>query len=254
MTDVDGENGKKTPEVNGDVPKKSTYFDHEKEPSKLTPEEKNRNRKRLLIIIGIVTLLAVVSYVLTSYPGLFENLFKPRNKNTSPTSMYSDRLYSYVFYPSDYDLDVYADDEYMQLDRYIHYKNGNVTVGLDDEELESANNAVRFFAEYFETVIAGDAETYNTYFTDAYYKDYDPYVRFAPQMLYNIEIEQLSETNNADGTTEWTFNVSYMIHRNDGTFRNDIPSDAAKKLFFSLVEDRSGTVKIDYITYYKRGN
>ena len=42
-----------------------------------------------------------------------------------------------------------------------------------------------------------------------------------------------------------------MIHRNDGTFRNDIDSDASKTLYFELIEE-NGVVKIDRITYYVR--
>ena len=71
-------------------------------------------------------------------------------------------------------------------------------------------------------------------------------------MLYNIQVEQLSEVMNNDGTSEWTFNVTYMIHRNDGTFRNDLDSDSSKKLFFELIGYPDGTVKIDNISYYKR--
>lgn len=213
-----------------------------------TPEQKRKNRIRMLIGIGIVTVLALLSYVLTSHPELFEK--KP--EKSSPTSMYSDKLYSYVFYPTDYNLDVTADEWYMQLDRYLHYKKGAVSVVVLPEEAADYNAAVKFFLTYFDTVVAGDAETYNTFFTEDYYESCDPYDRFAPQMLYDIEVEELSETNNEDGTTDWTFNVVYKIHRNDGTFRNDLDSDSAKKLYFELHGDRDGNVKIDYITYYKR--
>ena len=220
-----------------------------KEEKPLNAEQKKKNRIRMLIGIGIVTLLAAVSYVLTSYPELFER--KP--DNTSPTSMYSDKLYSYIFYPTDYNLDVTKDEWYMQLDRYLHYKKGAVSEVVLPEEIAGYSDAVRFFQTYFDTVIAGDAETYNTFFTEEYYKNVDPYDRFAPQMLYDIEVEELSETNNDDGTTDWTFNVVYKIHRNDGTFRNDLDSDSSKKLFFELHGDRDGTVRINEITYYKRG-
>ena len=70
-------------------------------------------------------------------------------------------------------------------------------------------------------------------------------------MLYDLLIEQLSEQSNDDGSTVWGFNVSYKIHRNDGTFRNALPSDASKKLYFELIGTRDGEVKIDRVTYYK---
>ena len=120
-----------------------------------------------------------------------------------------------------------------------------------EDEMNDYNEAVRFFVEYFETVIAGDVDTYNSYFSDEYYKIYEPYSLFAPQMIYDIEVEQLSEKINSDGTTDWTFNVKYKIYKNDGTFRNDIPSDASKTLYYELSADKNGNVLIDYITYYK---
>ncbi|MBQ2724815.1 MAG: hypothetical protein IJP32_05685 [Clostridia bacterium] len=208
--------------------------------------DKKKKKKRMLIGILIVTVLAAISYVLLENPQIFET-----KKDKSPTSMYSDKLYSYVFYPSDYSLDVTKDETYMGYDRLLHYKSGNVTIDVSEEDAADYNDAVAFFVEYFRTVIAGDADTYNTYFTDAYYESADPYGRFAPQMLYDMLIEQLSENTTDDGVTRWGFNVSYKIHRNDGSFRNDLPSDASKKLYFELVGDKSGFVQIDRITYYK---
>lgn len=211
-------------------------------------DAKKQKKRKMLIGIIVVTLLGVLSWILLENPQIFEI----RTKNDKPTSMYSDKLYSYNFYPTDYDLDPTQDDRYMQYDRYVYYKNGAVSQAILEGEEDDYGPAVKFFTEYFKTVIAGDAETYNTYFTDRYYKDNKPYDRFAPQMLYNIEVEQLKEQTNDDGTMNWAFNVTYMIHRNDGTFRNDLDSDSSKKLYFELIGYADGTVKIDYITYYKR--
>lgn len=207
---------------------------------------RKKRKKRMIVAIIIVSVLAVISYILLENPKIFE-----REVDSKVTSMYSDKLYSYNFYPTDYDLDVTANEWYMQLDRAVHYKNGPLTVMIYDDELDSYNKAVQFFVQYFKTIVAGDADTYNTYFTDAYFEKNDPYERFAPQMLYDIEVEQLSETSNEDGTMNWSFNVKYKIYQNDGTFRNDLPSDAAKKLRFELIGDTQGNVKIDNISYYR---
>ena len=108
-----------------------------------------------------------------------------------------------------------------------------------------------FFAEYFRTVIAGDTDRYNGFFTDRYIREFGEHVRFAPQMLYDIHIYQLSEAISSDGSGSWTFKVEYKIRRNDGTFRNDIPSGGSKKLRFTLIGDRDGNVLIDAIDYYR---
>lgn len=209
-------------------------------------DPKKAKKIKMLTAIIIIAILAAISYFLLENPEIFE-----RTEKQSPTSMYSDNLYSYAFYKADFDRDVTADEWYMQLDRSVHYKNGSVTVLVTPEEADDYNEAVNFFITYFDTVIAGDTETYNSFFTDEYYKKYEPHERFSPQMIYNIEVEELTSVSNDDGTSVWTYNVKYMIHKNDGTFRNDLDSDSTKTLYFELVGDIRGNVKINNITYYK---
>lgn len=209
---------------------------------------RKRNKRRIVIGFVVLCVLGLVSAVCLQNPQWFEL----EKEITVNTSMYSDRIVSYTFYPTDYDLDVTADEVYMGLDRYVYYKNGNETIAITDGDYAAYNPAVAFFGTYFETVIAGDAEKYNTLFSDLYYETNEPYVRFAPQMLYDIRIEMLSNDPQNDGSVLYAFNVEYKIHRNDGTFRNDIDSDASKKLYFELFEDKEGVVKIDRITYYVR--
>lgn len=206
-------------------------------------ENKKGKKQKMIIAIVIITVMAVISYILLENPQIFEKVEK-----NEAVSMYSDKLYSFNFYPADYERDVTQDEWYMQLDHYVHYKMGNVSIMVLPEEADEYNEAVRFFLTYFDTVIAGDAETYNSFFTDEYYESNKPYERFTPQMIYNIEVEQLSETTNEDGTTNWKFNVKYMIHKNDGTFRNDLDSDSSKKLCFELIADIRGNVKINNIS------
>ena len=207
-----------------------------------------KNKKRIIIGFVVMCILGLVSAVCLQNPQWFEL----KTETVVNTSMYSDRIVSYNFYPTDYELDVTADEVYMGLDRYVYFKNGNETIAITDGDYAAYNPAVEFFGNYFETVIAGDAETYNTFFTDLYYQTNKPYVQFAPQMLYDIRIEMLSNDPQNDGSVLYAFNVEYKIHRNDGTFRNDIGSDASKKLYFELYEDKEGLVRIDRITYYVR--
>ena len=218
--------------------------------------DKKKKKRILIIVLLAVTALALVSWIMTEHADWVSGLFSGlRKKNAGVTSMYSDEIRSYVFYPTDYSLDPTKDEEYMGLDRQLWYHDGGVGIGnpLDDpESWNGYNNAVSFFARYFRTVIAGDHGTYLGFFTDRYIRDNGEPIRFAPQMLYDIHIYQLTETSNSDGTSEWTFNVEYKIHRNDGTFRNDIPSDGARPLLFTLKGDAEGNVLIDSIVYYRQ--
>lgn len=209
---------------------------------------KPQNGKTKIIVAALVVFVLLISSALILlYPYIRQNIKKGSKADNFP--MYSDRLISYNFYPSIYDLDVTTVPEYMDLDRYLYYTVAGNTIAITNGNYEAYGNAVAFFGEYFKTVIAGNVEKYNSYFTDHYYESAKPYELFAPQMLYDINVEQLSRTvSDTDGSITYAFNVSYKIYRNDGTFRNDIPSDASKTLYFELLE-KDGNIKIDRITY-----
>ena len=220
--------------------------------------EKHRKRRILIIVLVVVTVLGAVSWVLTEHPDWVTGLFKGKNKKSSSGVMYSDELRSYAFYKTDYNLDPTKDEEYMNNKiRYLWYKDGPLEVGNPFDELslwEGYNDAVLFFVRYFQTVLAGDVDTYNSYFTEHYISENGEHLRFAPQMVYDIHVTQLSESTDGTGSTEWTFSVEYKIHRNDGTFRNDIPSDGSRSLIFTLVGDARGNVLIDSIERYRSNN
>lgn len=222
--------------------------------------EKHRKRRILIIVLVAVTLLSGLSWVLTEHADWIGSLFAPRSKKAGQSVMYSDELHSYVFYPTDYSLDPAANEDYMNNTvRLMWYKDGPMEVGyaFDDASLwEGYNDAVLFFVRYFQTVLKGDAETYNTFFTERYLNNKNSviYDRFAPQMVHNIHISQLSESTDNSGTTTWTFSVDYEIFRNDGTFRNDLPPDGGSRaLYFTLIGDSSGKVLIDSISRSKPG-
>ncbi len=89
-----------------------------------------KKKQKMLIGIAAVALLGAVSWFLLENPQLFE----PKKEENKMTSMYSDKLTSYTFYPTDYDLDVTADETSMGRDRYVYYKNGGETFGITDGE------------------------------------------------------------------------------------------------------------------------
>ncbi len=209
-----------------------------------TKATKNKRKKRMIAAIVIFTLLGALSALLLSHPEWFV-----LNRNSDkPTSMYSDKLLSFTFYPSDYELDVDANEDYQALDRYIHIRNGGEEYAITDGNFAAWGEEIEFFHRYFEAAIYADVETYNSLFTEKYYKTADPYPFFAPQMIYGITLEKLAE--NDDGS--YVYDVTYAIYRNDGTFRNDIDSDAYKTLIFTLAPE-GGELKIDRIDYYRQG-
>lgn len=207
--------------------------------------EKKKKKKKMIIAILVMALLGGVSWVLLEHPEIFNFL------GNRTTSMYSDDIKTFLFYPVDFDIDITADNTYMGLNRYVHYTKGAETHGITDGNYAKYGPVVEFFGVYFSTIINGSTSTYNTYFTDNYYKTNTPYEPFPPQMLYDIHIEELSATENENKTITYAFDVSYKIHKNTGTFRNDIGSDASKVLYYELIQYPNGRILIDRITYYK---
>ena len=109
------------------------------------------------------------------------------------------------------------------------------------------------FAEYFDSARHGDAGRLNALFTDEYWKEHDKYSDFTMQRIYNIEITLLSDAaiNDGDykGYRRRTYDISYMIMKNDGLFRSDMSSDSAVPLVFELLTYGDST-KINSITAY----
>ena len=202
-------------------------------------DSKKKTKKKILAAFAVMCVIGIVSGVLL--------YFEPwvMAEKEEPLGMYGS-MKQYNNYPIDYDIDVTSVDEYMDLDRNVYYsRNGEEYILEQSEELSVDQE---FFIGYFDTVINGRYEEYNAMFTDKYYETTEPYVRFTPQMVYDIHIEKLSESYSG-GKTTYVYNVSYRIFQNNGTFRNDIGSDSSKTLYFELVE-QNGAVKVDRVTYY----
>lgn len=205
-------------------------------------ENKKSRKRRAIIFVAVLFAVGIICAAVLLITELAEN-----REESGPTNMYSDELNSYVFYKPDYELDVTEVEEYMELDRLFYYKDGAEEYGIESD-FERFGDAVMFFKEYFDAVIAGDTDAYNEMFTEKYYETNSRKVRFAPQMIYDIHVSRLWEKDESNGE-RMAFDVSYRIYRNNGTFRNDIDSGAAKPLYFELVRD-GDEIKIDRITYY----
>ena len=210
-------------------------------------KKKSGTKKRKKVtIISVFLVLCVLGgagwYLLYGNPALLNRAFQNLHDHAADTEE------EYIFYPADYDLDVTTVREYMELDRDIHYKNGAETILITDTNAKFYGPDVQFFKQYFASVITGDHETYNSLFTSHYYETNDPHSGFTQQMIYDITIEKLSQ-DNTDAGIAYTYNVSYKIHQNNGTFRRDIGSDGARTQRFALLES-DGTVLIDSITTY----
>ncbi len=213
--------------------------------------EKNTKKKKKAVIIGfvIMCIIGLISFaVLYLIPETKDsNPMFDSKKQEEIIGMYGSTQ-TYLYYPIDPDLDVMTDKEYLDLDRNIYYTKGAETIALAEKDMASYSDDVKFFVNYFDLAIKGNYDAYNSLFTENYYKSNEEYFSFTQQMIYDMHIEKLGEGTER-GLNAYYFNVSYKIHRNNGTFRNDIGSDGYKTLHFTLVKEND-KILIDSIKYY----
>ena len=203
-----------------------------------------KNKTKMLIAIISVLVAGIACYVLLMFPEIFEP-----SAHTTPSE---DRIdVNNFFYDADFskELEDYENyEEYMGFDRYVHYKDGALTLAVQDSNRDTFDTDVLFFCDYFDIIISGDHEKYNSLFTAKFFETHDKKEPFTPQMLYDILIEKLSEKNEG-GVTTCAFDVSYRIFENNGTFRDDIYSDAIRTIYVEI-DNSEGSYKISNIMYY----
>ncbi|MHC1693771.1 MAG: hypothetical protein AB9835_00545 [Eubacteriales bacterium] len=202
--------------------------------------------KRILLIVAAVLLITgIVTGVLT----VIENYLKDKKAKELEEL---DKPKSYIFFEPDYDENIFDDPIYMDKIRSIAYSDGIVKTLITDGDFSAFPPQVKFFEGYFDAAIKGDAETYNTLFTDEYYESNEKRDRFTMQKIHDIEVELLeSYTTNTGKTVEYNiYKVTYTILKNNGTFRNDMPEGSYVPQRFELVTT-DGVTKINSIKAYK---
>lgn len=211
-----------------------------------TPEEKRKKQKKA-IVIAFSAMLAVILVWYAVIPGVeyIAAAIKESQKDEY-TSDYMDHIKSLRFYPADYNEDITKDSEYMEKNRYIAYTKGNDTYIITDGDYSGYDSTVEFFARYFDTVINGRYEEYDSYFTEGYFEEQTNKERFTPQKLYDIEIKFIS-TSTVEDAISYIYYVDYKIFENNGTFRNDIESDASRTLVYELYAYEDENILINYI-------
>lgn len=156
-------------------------------------------------------------------------------------------------YEADYTENIFADKEYMGLDRLINYTDltTGITVSIDNENYASYPDAVKFMYEYITSIIYGDEVFYNQCYSQRYIDVEGEQYPFTMQKLYDIEFA-ISQTDavTADGviTKLW---LDYKIFKNNVTLRNDIGSDVCRRQYITLIREKDDAYKIISVSYVK---
>lgn len=175
-----------------------------------------------------------------------------------PENSDTERIY---FYPADFEEDITLDETYMGKIRDISFRdlNSNLTESLTKEQYALHGDAIYFMTQLIQTIIQGDADSYNKMFSDDYYKTNDKKEAFTPQKLYGssstlgirITLEEDKEVTDLEMGIiykQYIIKLEYMIHQNNGTFRDDIGSDAMKPVHY-VITTKTGKLLIDSVIY-----
>lgn len=202
---------------------------------------RQKQKKIIVIVIAAMLVFSLAALTVLNYVD-FDSLLAPRDGHKTPI----------VFYPPNYEENIFENEEYLEKNRYIKYTEGPVSVLIVDGDYAQYGEAVALLARYLDAIISGDAETYASFFSESYKKSVALPDKFTMQKLYDIEIKKLSaaEGEDAQGTyRRYVYRVSYMIMRNDGTFRTDLGSDAIRPQEITVTE-RDGALLITGVATY----
>ncbi len=202
----------------------------------MSENKKQPQKKKILIAIGVVLgILALLWGVLELVTYL-----DARKKAEPPE-------YHYEF-DTVYNGDIHEYRPYLNLDRQIYYcadpAGYGLTQAVTEENREDFSPEVLFLCDWLNTVVDGDADAYNGYFNQTYFQNVEPQKPFAQQMLYNIHLTYHSEQKEGNDRLV-TFTVEYMIRHNNGTYRQDIESDASRPQRVTLRVAEDGTLAIE---------
>ena len=204
-------------------------------------KEKMSPKKKMIIILSCFVLLIIVFFCV-SY--LIE-----KSKDEDEFNFTLD----YDFYEADFDENIYEDEIFKNSieNSFIKYseKGDSKTVGISQKDIDSNPEGysadLKFMVKYIYTIIDGDHETYNSFFSSKYYdeggKSKAP---FTMQRLKNVKLTKGSETTE-DGYVIYHYELEYAIDKNNGTFRDDIGDGSRKQVI--VVTNREGKMLIDGI-------
>jgi len=197
----------------------------------------------VIIIFAVVLVLGVAVFALVSYR--VENGFwfweapKPDDSNRSIN-----------YYEADYGENIFENPRYMDKIRDIYFGDESVFYLLTGDDYEKAGDDAVFFRDFFDAVIRGDNEKYNSFFRKGYYTPQNPPKdEFTMQKIYDIRVLRNGTSEvELDGKTVTLKNyiVEYKIMQNNGTFRTGIDHDSYQPQLFRLMEE-DGKLKVHSI-------
>lgn len=221
--------------------------------------------KKKLALFTILTILAAAALLICVLAILrsAERAGAEEEEQTVDTAAAASTLPEEYFVDPDYTTDISTIREYMSLNRRVYYTRDNQRQEVTESFAPDAFG--EFFFDYFsalrEGFVMGEDEDFSRFFSELYYESNPAHTSFAPQKVYDIEVELRSFESITDeslpenlpylGSSLATFDVKYKIYRNDGTYRKDIAGDYTIPQIMTLLVAPDGDMSINSISYYR---
>ncbi len=223
------------------LPEKERLIEKEKYDQLKTRSKKAKKR----LLIALIVILGVIALMIAAVAVL--------EKRVSDQPI-DEPTYNYVFY-SPYDGDILQNEDYIGLDRELDYCDDpsglGRTVSVNEENRLSFDASVLFFCDYLDTLVYGNATAYNRLFHESYFAKHERVSEFNPQMIYDPLLVFVNEEKDEMDRLV-TYQLTYKIYRNDGSFRRDVGSDAARPQNITLRVSANGNISIvDILTIHK---
>ncbi len=198
---------------------------------------KKRMKIAIISIVALIIVLIAASFLIDKY-------YQRVNEKTNEPI-------DYTFYPVDYSENIFEDEDYISIieNGFIYYTDSstNLTLGISRENAYKQGDDVAFMVEYIYSIINGNVELYNGFFSDVYYEDNKKVESFTMQKLYDVNITKVASNENVEkGYVEYKFYLEYKILENNGSFRNDI--GAGSKRQYISVREQDNKFLIDSIS------
>ena len=149
--------------------------------------------------------------------------------------------------------DIYADAEYLSLNREINYTTvgeHTATTEIPPSDYPRYSKEVQLLIRLVQAAIAGDCDAYNACFTPEYLAASGGEEPFTMQKIYDIEIVNY-QASTAVGEKHVelykkasVYGLRYKIKDNNGSLRYDMGSDAVHEQYISIVTDGEGNALI----------
>ena len=144
----------------------------------------------------------------------------------------------------DEDFDIMEYEEYLNLNRnvYRNDRDAGVSESIDEDNCTLYGQPFEVMYRVIRAINEGDHVVYNYYVGESSLKKQP----FTQQQIYDIVIVPYSYervTEESFSYDQYIFKVTYKIHENNGTFRNNIVSDVSRPEYY-YINNKTGEFKV----------